>query len=273
MSISLKETNYIILEMAEFLHLVLFLRMMPRMLHGFKLLRNFARQHATLNRYSHKSAMQTNSEKTASLQTRALIILALTSVGLLFAYNEQKKKIEIEKEKLLKNESVGIPDIGRPFTLFNCKLGKETSSETYLGKLQILYFGFTSCPDICPEELEKLSNALKLLESDNVNVSANIQPVFITCDPMRDDCPTINEYLSEFDPRFVGYRSDFGHIKKVAKDYRVYMSTPSPDEMKGDYLVDHSIFFYLMDREGKFADALGRNLSTRELADKIKSHL
>ena len=216
---------------------------------------------------------QTEAEKTSSLQTRALVVFALTSMGLLFAYNEQKKKIVAQKEDLLKNQSIGIPDIGKPFTLFNCRAGKELSSNEHLGKLQILYFGFTSCPDICPEELEKLSNALKLLESENIDVDANIQPVFITCDPMRDDCKTVNEYLSEFDANYIGYRSDFDTIKKVAKDYRVYMSTPSPDEMKGDYLVDHSIFFYLMNKQGKFEDALGRNLTVRELADKIKSHL
>ena len=216
---------------------------------------------------------QKTEEKVTSLHVRALVVFAITSVGLLFAYNEQKKKIVADKEKLLKNESIGIPDIGKPFTLFNCKEGKETSSNEHLGKLQILYFGFTSCPDICPEELEKLANALKLLKSQNIDVDKNIQPIFITCDPARDDARTVNEYLSEFDANYIGYRADFDVIKKVAKDYRVYMSTPNPDEMNGDYLVDHSIFFYLMNRKGIFADALGRNLTIEELANKIKFHI
>ncbi len=125
-----------------------------------------------------------------------------------------------------------------------------------------------------PEELEKLSKALKLLENDGIDVTKNIQPMFITCDPHRDDCKSVNSYLDEFDTRFIGYRADFDRIKQVAKDFRVYMSTPSKVDLdSSDYLVDHSIFFYILDRNGKFADALGRQLSIKEIAEKIKSKL
>ncbi len=101
------------------------------------------RQFHAIKRYN-----SNRNDPTTSIQTRALVVFALASVGILFAYNEQKKKLVADKEKLLKDESVGIPDIGKPFTLYNCKLGKETSNTEFEGKLQILYFGFTNCPDI-----------------------------------------------------------------------------------------------------------------------------
>lgn len=98
-------------------------------------------------------------------------------------------------------------------------------------------------------------------------------PVFITCDPARDTPAVMKEYLAEFHPDLVGLTGKWEQIKKICKDYRVYFSTP-PDIKPGeDYLVDHSIYFYLMDPEGDFVEALGRQHSAEEAASIISAHI
>jgi protein SCO1 len=123
-----------------------------------------------------------------------------------------------------------------------------------------IYFGFTRCPDICPEELDKMAEIL-----DSVNGKGkgpvNIQPLFITCDPARDDPKSLQKYLAgkysplsprgrqwrvEYHPDIIGLTGTYDAIKQTCKYFRVYFSTPTDLKPGQDYLVDHSIFFYLM---------------------------
>ena len=107
-----------------------------------------------------------------------------------------------------------------------------------------VYFGFTHCPDICPEELDKMSAMLTHVSSSSS--SQPLLPLFITCDPARDTPPVLKTYLREFDARIVGLTGTWDQIKAVCKAYRVYFSTPEGVKPGMDYLVDHSIYFYLM---------------------------
>jgi protein SCO1/2 len=84
-------------------------------------------------------------------------------------------------------------------------------------------------------------------------------PVFITCDPRRDTADIVEEYVKDFHPELIGLTGTQEEIKKVAKLFRVYVSSPPEISEGDDYLVDHSIFFYLMDPEGKFLDCYGQN--------------
>lgn len=122
-------------------------------------------------------------------------------------------------------------------------------------------------------------------------------PIFITCDPARDTPAVMKAYLREFHEDFIGLTGTWQQIKEVCKAYRVYFSTP-PDVKPGqDYLVDHSIYFYLMgaylklislgisklklvntisqltDPEGDFIEALGRNFSPQQAAKIINDHI
>lgn len=96
-----------------------------------------------------------------------------------------------------------------------------------------------------------------------------INPVFITCDPARDTLGATSIYVSEFHPRLMGLTGEYQAIKDACKQYRVYFSTPPGADPSGDYLVDHSIFFYLMDPEGKFVDAFGRSVNAQEASVKV----
>lgn len=101
----------------------------------------------------------------------------------------------------------------------------------------------------------------------------SLQPVFITCDPARDDPKTLREYLDEFHPRLLGLTGSYDDIKATCKAYRVYFSTPENVKPGQDYLVDHSIYFYIMDPEGDFVEVLGRQHSPEEGAKIILDHM
>jgi protein SCO1/2 len=167
------------------------------------------------------------------------------------------------------SKGVGRPKVGGPFDMVN-QDGKPYTQENLKGKYSLVYFGFTHCPDICPEELDKMASMIDLVEKDMPNAMI---PVFITCDPARDTPAVVKEYLAEFHPKLVGLTGTWEQVKDVCKKYRVYFSTP-PDVKPGqDYLVDHSIYFYLMDPEGDFVEAIGRQHSPGQAAKIILDHI
>lgn len=147
--------------------------------------------------------------------------------------------------------------------------GRRVTEQDFKGKYLLLYFGFTRCPDICPEELDKMSLVLK-----QVNASGEVvKPVFVTCDPARDSQEDLKAYLAEFDPSILGLTGSYDEIKAICKAFRVYFSTPREIKEGEDYLVDHSIFFYLMDPEFQFVDAFGRNYTAEQAATRMQEYI
>ena len=136
-----------------------------------------------------------------------------------------------------------------------CCVGKALTSRS---RHQV-YFGFTHCPDICPEELDKMASMLDLvneaLPSSN-SQNPPLLPLFITCDPARDTPSVLKTYLKEFHPNMIGLTGTWEQIKAVCKLYRVYFSTPQGVQPGMDYLVDHSIYFYLMGTLLLYSDTL-----------------
>lgn len=99
------------------------------------------------------------------------------------------------------------------------------------------------------------------------------QPIFISVDPARDPPKQIAAYLRDFHPRLVGLGGSYEQTKAVCKVYRVYFSTPKDAKPDGDYLVDHSIYFYLMDPEGEFVEAFGRTSTVDDVVKKVKEEV
>ena len=169
--------------------------------------------------------------------------------------------------------------IGGPFNLIDSN-GRPFSDKDLLGKYYLLYFGFTHCPDICPEELGKIAEITKRIKEEK-GFDVNFVPVFVTCDPERDTPEVLKTYLKgisgdELKISF-NFSIDFGDfvsltgsseaIKSVAKNFRIYYR-PTATSSNGDYLIDHSIFFYLMGPDGKFICNFGRE-SSAEACSKI----
>lgn len=202
---------------------------------------------------------------------KAIVLLLVFGGGVTYWFSSEKERLRIQKETEAKR-GYGKPLIGGNFNLIDTE-GNPFTQENLKNdqkRFSIIYFGFTHCPDVCPDELEKLGLMLdELKEKDNIE----LQPIFITCDPARDSPDIIKEYLSDFHPSIIGLTGPYENVKNACKKYRVYFSTP-PDVKPGqDYLVDHSIFFYLMDSEGNFVDVIGREAEAQEGAEKIRTHV
>ncbi|XP_038998632.1 protein SCO1 homolog 1, mitochondrial-like, partial [Hibiscus syriacus] len=161
--------------------------------------------------------------------------------------------------------TAGKAAIGGPFSLINDE-GKRVTEKDFMGKWSLIYFGFTHCPDICPDELQKLTAAI-----DKIKEKAGIEilPVFISVDPKRDTVEQVHEYVNEFHPKLVGLTGSTDEIKKVARAYRVYYMKTAE--------VDHSIVMYLMDPNMEFVKFLGKNndvdsLTNGVIKEKNKKH-
>ncbi|GAA5902813.1 hypothetical protein JCM6882_009132 [Rhodosporidiobolus microsporus] len=210
-----------------------------------------------------------NRNQAGPFTLKAGALFVATGVGLYFYFDSEKKKVQERKRQENAAARVGRPKIGGPFVLTDQE-GKEFSDKDLLGKWSMVYFGFTNCPDICPEELDKMT-----LVVDGISKShqTDILPVFITCDPARDDVKAVKTYVKDFHPSLVGLTGAYEDIKKTCKAYRVYFSTPPNAKPTDDYLVDHSIFFYLMDPNGKFVDAFGRSMGAPDVTTKVQGYL
>jgi cytochrome oxidase Cu insertion factor (SCO1/SenC/PrrC family) len=136
--------------------------------------------------------------------------------------------------------------IGGPFELVD-HTGKRRTDVDFRGKLLLVYFGFTYCPDICPTDLQAIGLALDRLGE----TGAAVQPLFITLDPDRDTPQHLAEYVALFHPRLIGLSGEAASIQQAARAYRVYYAKV-PREDGSDYTVDHSGFIYLMDRAGQY---------------------
>jgi protein SCO1 len=157
--------------------------------------------------------------------------------------------------------------IGGPFELVD-QNGNTVTDQTFKGKLTLVYFGFTFCPDACPTALGVMTAAL-----DKLDVAADrVVPVFITVDPDRDTPPVMKDYVSNFHPRMVGLTGTPEQIAKVAKAYRVYYQKAAgtaPD----DYVMDHTLLIYLMDGDGKYITHFGPDATPDQIAEEIRKHL
>ncbi|TPX71880.1 hypothetical protein SpCBS45565_g00803 [Spizellomyces sp. 'palustris'] len=246
-------------------------------------------QHS-IRQYSQAAPKGAQTKEDFSRLTWKSIGAFLVSGAALFGYFEyEKRKLQARREAS-KNESAGKPLVGGPFSLVDHD-GRPVTDLDYRGKYMLLYFGYTFCPDVCPEELEKMAEVVDTLSKKEGYTEETIVPIFISCDPKRDSVEAIKEYVRgkccaytcqfgavsiltgilDFHPKFVGLIGTHTQIKRVAKAYRLYFSAPprAVDDNEADYLVDHSIFFYLVDPDGKYVAHFGRTDTAEEVTDRI----
>ncbi|KAK5636245.1 hypothetical protein RRF57_011957 [Xylaria bambusicola] len=220
-------------------------------------------------RYKAKTVEEARSRyRTGPFSWKAGVLFVLAGCGLVWYFESEKKRMQ-RRRIAEASKGVGKPKVGGDFNLIDHE-GKPFSSANLKGRYSLVYFGFTHCPDICPEELDKMAQMFDLVEAQ---APGAVVPVFITCDPARDDPKVLKSYLAEFHPKFIGLTGTYDEIKDVCKAYRVYFSTPKDVKPGQDYLVDHSIYFYLMDPEGDFVEALGRQHSPQQAANVILEHV
>ncbi|RYP27530.1 hypothetical protein DL767_007646 [Monosporascus sp. MG133] len=220
-------------------------------------------------RYKARTVEEAKSRyRTGPFSWKAGLLFVVTGAGLVWYFEHEKQRMQ-RKRVAEATKGVGRPKVGGAFELIAHE-GRPFSSEDLKGKYSLVYFGFTHCPDICPEELDKMARMFDIVEAERPGA---VKPVFITCDPARDDPKVLKSYLREFHPGFIGLTGTYEQIKAVCKAYRVYFSTPRDVKPGQDYLVDHSIYFYLMDPDGDFVEALGRQHSPEQAARIILDHM
>jgi len=122
--------------------------------------------------------------------------------------------------------------------------GRELKLSQYRGKVIVLGFGFTSCPEVCPTTLATLAQARRKLAA----AAADVQIVYVTVDPERDVAERMKKYLGAFDPTFIGGTGSVGQLAAVCKDYGVFAAKKAQGN---SYSVGHSSFTYLIDRRGR----------------------
>ena len=178
---------------------------------------------------------------------------------------------------LLWHESEMVPGLGRtvisgqiavggPYALTD-QDGKPRASTDFGGKYQLVYFGYTFCPDVCPTTLAVMAAAL-----DKMGVDQNrVVPVFITVDPERDNPAALKKYMAAFGPRFVGLTGTPQQIAQVEKEFRVYAKKqPLTD---GNYGMDHSSVMYLMAPDGKLVSFYDEAIMPEDLAKDLKKKI
>ena len=138
--------------------------------------------------------------------------------------------------------------IGGEFSLTNHK-GEPVTDKNFHGKYMLVSFGYTFCPDICPAELQLMTDAMEKLGGKE----SEVVPVFVTIDPARDTVEQMRDYVSNFHPGMVGLTGTAEQIKKAAETFRVFYAKAETDSADDQYyLMDHSTFIYLMDRNGEY---------------------
>lgn len=157
--------------------------------------------------------------------------------------------------------------VGGPFTLVG-PAGRTVSDTDYRGRLMLLYFGYTFCPDICPTTLGSVARAFDHLTPDQ---RKEIVPIFITVDPERDTADQMTQYTGNFMPELVGLTGSPDDIKKVMAEFRVYAKKAA--ETDGNYSVDHSSVLYLVGRDGKFLRPFSGSIPADDLAAALKKAL
>lgn len=208
---------------------------------------------------------QTPGAKRFVLMGAAALAGIIVAAGLYFA-------LDLGGRGLPKSQVSGVALIGGAFELTTHN-GDVVTDQTFAGRPMLLYFGYTSCPDICPIDLHKLAKALEILGQD-----ANaLQPLFVTIDPERDDVAAMKDYVENISPRLVGLTGTPEQVAVAARAYKVYYTKTNASgeatEAEEDYWMSHSNVFYLMDGSGTFVGHFDANQSPKAMATAIRAHL
>lgn len=157
---------------------------------------------------------------------------------------------------------------GGDFTL-TPKDGKPVSLSDYRGKIVVLYFGYASCPDVCPTSLAVIGSAMKSLSESEL---ADVQGLFVSVDPERDNGEKLQKFAQYFHKNFDGVTGTPEEIQQVARQYGSYFAKVETDSALS-YLMDHTSTTFIIGRDGKFVSSEPHGATAAEVADAIRKAL
>lgn len=163
----------------------------------------------------------------------------------------------------------GEADIRNAYTLTD-HTGRAVTAADFAGRWQMVFFGFTYCPDICPTTLAYMASVMDILGLE----AERVAPIFITVDPARDTAPVMAEYVAAFHPRLVGLTGTEAQVAEAARNFRVYHEKMADAAAPDGYLMAHSGHIYLMRPDGRF-DSVFRESGQppEDLADEISMRI
>lgn len=138
--------------------------------------------------------------------------------------------------------------LGGEFTL-TANSGERVSWSDFDGQYRMIYFGFTSCPDICPTDVQRFSQGLSQFEEANPELAGKVQPIFVSVDPERDTVEVVDEFVNSFHPRLIGFTGTEEEIEAAKATFGA-SSSKQPKDENGWYNVSHSNLTYLFAPDG-----------------------
>ena len=171
-------------------------------------------------------------------------LLALCTLAVMLAACD-KPATPPAKALVFQNTDLTGLDYARDFSLIDHN-GKPRTLADFKGKVVVMFFGFTQCPDVCPTTMAEMAAVMKELGPD----ADKVQVLFVTIDPARDTKELLAQYVPAFDPRFLGLYGDAEATAKVAKEFKVFYAKV-PGKAEGSYSMDHTAASYVFDRNGK----------------------
>lgn len=173
-------------------------------------------------------------------------------------------QMEAAKSAAPAQEAVAGSAVGGAFSLTDHN-GNAVTNESWPGKYKLVFFGFTSCPDICPAALDRMTSALNTLGDK----AQSIQPLFITVDPAHDDAATLKAYLSKYHPSILGLTGSDAQLKQTEDAYKIYAAKLDD----GSGMMAHSSFMFLMSPDDKLLEIFRDSDPADDVAGKIQERL
>jgi protein SCO1/2 len=159
-------------------------------------------------------------------------------------------------------------DIGGPFQLID-QNGQRVTERSF-GEPTLLYFGFMTCPAICPTDLAKMARISRQLQQQQ---GLKVRPVFVTIDPERDTPARLKTYVNYFAHDFVGLTGSPQEIARITDIYHVYYKKVQTGDKPDQYMMDHSTILFLLDNQGRYLKHFGRAMDEKEIEKQIVAAL
>ena len=199
------------------------------------------------------------------LVTLALLALAVASGAGSTDGAPQIDPAKLRRARMMEDLMAGRGPIGGEFSLTAAD-GERRSLAEFRGKVVVLYFGYTFCPDVCPTDLIEVAALLRSLGAD----ASLVQPIYVTIDPERDAPAQLAAYVGHFDARILPLTGSVAEVRSVAERYKAYFAKVRAGD---SYLVEHSANFYVIDRQGRFAGSLPPGTKADRLAEVVRERL
>lgn len=187
------------------------------------------------------------------------VVLTVTGVALGLGIVLGLYKFQQPAAVIHKNITNSIEPIGGDFSLID-QFGISRATTEFRGKILLVYFGYTYCPDVCPMALEHMTKALQKLGRDR----DKIKVLFVSVDPARDTSEILKLYSTNFDPNIVMLTGTEEEVQTVMRQYKVYAKKENKEGFN-DYLVNHTSVVYVMDVKGNYLTSFAHSTSPEEI--------